>query len=590
MTRSIRLMLLLGAALAIGAQQPAAREDPVLGAMSDELGRARGLRLVSLEVPYYVEYAVHEFESLSMDATLGAVSDVQKSHMRLPRVQVRVGDYKFDNGNYIYSDYTTGTGYDLGAFPLDNDYAAMRQYLWLATDIYYKSALEILARKQAALRNVTVTDQPPDFWKTEPVTMVLPASKKAVDEGVWRSRLRNVSAVFASHPQIIASAADFQVSQGSFYLANSEGTRVRVPEGSAHFQIRASALAADGMTLRDAASFHALDLGDLPGEAELLRAARGVADNLDALLRAPAGEACTGPVMFEPEAAAQLMAEVLGRNFALRRRPVSDPGRQIPFVDSELEGRVGSRVLPEWMDVVDDPTLTQYGGRPLLGFYRIDLEGVVPRPLVLVEKGQLKNYLLTRQPIRGLEGSTGRARLLGGFGANAATFSNLLVRAAETSTLDDLKKKLLDLCRQRNKPYGLLVRKMEFPSSASRADAQRLLASMAQDGAASRVVSLPTLIYRVYAEDGREELVRGLRFKDLSIRSFRDIVAAGGEAALFNYLENGAPFALMGAGSYVAESSVISPGVLFDELQVVRSQQDLPKLPIVAPPPLGAAR
>jgi hypothetical protein len=241
------------------------------------------------------------------------------------------------------------------------------------------------------------------------------------------------------------------------------------------------------------------------------------------------------------------------------------------------------------MDVTDDPTATEWRGRRLFGHYLVDLEGVAPKPLVLVEKGLLKNYLTTRQPVRGAEGSNGRARLLGSFGANAACFGNLFVRASQTATLPDLKKKLIELATQRDKPYGLLVRKMDFPSSASLAEAQRLLAGMAQEGGAQRPVSLPILAYRVYP-DGREELVRGLKFKDLSIRSLRDIQAAGGEPAVFDYLENGAPFALMGATSWVAESSVISPGILFEELQMVKAQDELPKLPIVAPPPLTSAR
>ncbi len=84
--------------------------------------------------------------------------------------------------------------------------------------------------------------------------------------------------------------------------------------------------------------------------------------------------------------------------------------------------------------------------------------------------------------------------------------------------------------------------------------------------------------------------MRGLRFKDLTVRSLRDIVAAGGEPAVFDYLENGAPFALMGAASFVAESSVIAPGILFEELQLARSEEEMPKLPIVPPPPLAVAR
>ncbi len=589
MTRRLLLITCLCLAVRLLAQQGADGGDAVLRALADELERSRSLRVVALEEPYYIEYAIHDAESFTAGATLGAINSARKNRARLPRAQVRVGDYKYDNGNFVYSDYRAAGGYDLGACPLDDNYMALRQYFWLGTDVAYKSALEIIARKRAAQQNVTLTEQLPDLWRAGPVSMFVTGLKRKVDEEAWKARVRSLSSVFAPYGQIISSSVEVQIVQGHYYLVTSEGTRIKTPEGSSHLEVRATALAPDGMTLRDSAGFYAADPDSLPAEQVLRRATEGVAENLAALLKAPVGEAYTGPVLFEPQAAAQLMAELLGRSFTLRRRPVSEPGRAVPFLASDFEGRLGSRVLPEWMDVTDDPTLREWNGRSLLGHYLVDLEGVAPKPLTLVEKGQLRNFLTTRQPVRGAAGTNGRARLRGSFGANAAAFSNLIVRASNTSTLAELKQQLIRLCEQSGKPYGLLVRKMDFPSSASVTEAQRLLARISQDGAAARPVSLPLLAYRVYP-DGREELVRGLRFKDLTVRSLRDILAAGGEPAQFDFLENGATFALMGAGSFVAESSVISPGILIEELQLVKAQDEWPKLPVVAPPSLASAR
>jgi TldD protein len=583
------LIACLGVWLSALAQEAAPGADVVLRALSDELERSRELRVVSLEKPYYIEYGIHDADSFSVSATLGALNSTQKGRVRLPRVQVRVGDYAYDNGNYVYSDYAFGSRYDLGACPVDDNYMAIRQYFWLATDTAYKSALEAIARKRAAQKNVTVADQLPDFSKAQPVTMLVPAPRRKVEEEAWKSRVRDLSALFAPYKGIIGSSAEYFTVQGFYYLVTSEGARLKLPESSQHIQARATALGSDGMLLRDAVGYYALDMDSLPPEAELRRGVASVAGNLEALLRAPVAEPYTGPVLFEPAAAAQLLAELLGRSFAVRRRPVSEPGRSVPFLTSELEGRLGSRILPDWMDVVDDPAATEWRGRRLLGHYVVDLEGVASQPLTLVEKGVLRNYLSTRQPVKGALESNGRARLLGGFGANAASFSNLFVRASQASTLPELKKKLIEIAVQREKPFGLLIRKMDFPSSASVSEVQRLLSAAARDGSSTRPVSLPVLAYRVYP-DGREELVRGLRFKDLNLRSLRDILSAGGEPAVLDYLENGAPFALLGAGSYVAESSVISPGVLFEELQLVQAQDELPRLPIVAPPSAGPAR
>ena len=102
----------------------------------------------------------------------------------------------------------------------------------------------------------------------------------------------------------------------------------------------------------------------------------------------------------------------------------------------------------------------------------------------------------------------------------------------------------------------------------------------------ARPASLPLLVYRVYP-DGKEELVRSLRFRGLSTRSLKDIVAASDENSVFDFIDSNAPFALMGAGSFTTSASVIAPAVLFDELELEPVQEEMPKPPIVPPPPLG---
>jgi hypothetical protein len=188
---------------------------------------------------------------------------------------------------------------------------------------------------------------------------------------------------------------------------------------------------------------------------------------------------------------------------------------------------------------------------------------------------------MTRQPVRGFEGSNGRARLPGNFGAQAAAISNLFISAAETVPAGALKKQLIETIRTRNKPYGVIVRKMDYPSSATFDEARRLL-SGGQSGS-SRPVSMPLLVFKVYP-DGREELVRGLRFRGLNARSFKDIMAAGNDANLFEFLDSNAPFALMDASNYAAETSVVAPSILIDDLELHPMQDEMPKLP-VAPPP-----
>jgi hypothetical protein len=562
---------------------PQATPDPVLRAMRDELSRSRGLKVLSLEAPYFIEYTLEGGDSFEVSASLYGLVSVRRDRFRLPEIKVRVGDYKFDNTDYVGSGYHFGTHYDIERFPLESSYGVMRRFLWLATDSAYKSAVEAISRKRAALNNVAVNQPLDDFAKAEPLKKILEIRRIPLDEDAWIARVRNVSAIFEAYPAVKNSGVELSAVQTVHYYLNSEGAEVRTPDNLIYLLVRAEAQAPDGMVLHDAVVFQSLDFDRMPADPELRERVDALAKSLTARAGAPKGEDYSGPVLFEGTAGAQLFAEVLGRNLALSRRPVMDPGRNTPVQVSELEGSQGARILPEWFDVVDDPTQKEWRGRPLFGSYEVDREGVAPRPLPLVEKGVLKTFLLTRQPAAGFSGSNGRARLPGSFGANGAAISNLFVRATETLPVPDLKKKLIEMCKQRNKPYGLIVRRMDFPSSASLEEIRRLLSNAAQAG--GHAVSAPVLVYKVYP-DGREELVRGLRFRGLNARSLKDILAAGDDNNVFEFLNNQAPFAVIGGAGYVAATCAIAPSVLIDDVELHPLEEELPKLPIVPAPEL----
>jgi PmbA/TldA metallopeptidase C-terminal domain len=566
-------------------QEPAPEPDPLLRAMKDELERSRRLRIISLDLPYFIEYRVADETNYSVNASLGALVASSESSVRIPLVSVRVGDYAFDNTNHIYSEAYSGSRYDPDQLATDGDYVGFRYAFWLATDRAYKTAEDAIARKRSSLKNMNLPDQIPDFSKVPRVETLLPVRTQTVNESLWKDRVVKLSAIFDGYPRVLSSAIEMQISQATNYLVNSEGTVLRTPENLSHIRILARSLAADGTQVRDAQVIQAFDAAGLPAETELHREVTEVADHVTALSQAPAGEAYDGPVLFEAAAAAQLFGQLLGDNLKITRKPIVDAGRNAPYYPSELENRVGSRILPEWMDVVDDPTQTEWHGHTLLGHYLYDIEGVSPTALTLVEKGTLKTFLLTRTPVlKSFDSSNGRARMTGAFGADDPGFGNLFVRATQTIPLPDLKKKLIDLCRERNKPYGMLVRKLDYPSSASIDELRRL----AQSSGSARPASLPLLVYRVYP-DGREELVRSLRFRGASTHSLKDIVAASDETYVFDFIDSNAPLALMGAGSFTTSASVIAPSLLFDELEFEPVQEETPKPPIVPPPPLGGA-
>jgi TldD protein len=560
-------------------------DEVLLRAMRDELQRSKQLAVVAgKDAPYFFSYSLTDAETLRISAANGAVVNVAHSRFRSPDAQVRVGSYDFDNTGHIYSGIYSGSRYD-GNWPLDDDYASFRTELWLSTDRAFKTAVESMARKRASLNNSAASSAEPlpDFSKIAPVVSIGKVSRPKVDEEAWTGRAARLAAVFNNYKDVLSSGMELQLITGPTTLMNSEGTAVRYNDHMFWLYAKAEGQAPDGMLMHDAVSIQSLDLDKFATEADMRKALAEVGENVRALVTAPAAESYSGPVLMEPRAAAQLLAQLLGDNLRVPRRPLSDPGRNVPFTPSEFETRIGGRVLPETFDVIDDATQSSYNGKPLVGFYPFDMEGVPPKPVSVVEKGVLKSFLTTRQPIRGFPVSNGHARLPGSYGSFAAAIGNLFVKSSETSSLADLKKRLIEMTAMRGKPYGMLVRKLDYPYSAGTSDLQSLAQASAQSGGSARPVSPPLLIYRVYP-DGREELVRGLRFRGLTSRALRDILAASSETEMFDFVNVAAPLAILGAGGYLAPASVISPGLLFDELELEPPQDQLPKHPTVPPP------
>ncbi len=558
--------------------------DPVLNAILIEMNRF--LKSVVMgEKPYFVEITVEDAEAFGVSASLGAGFPSSSQRMRPLHVAVRVGGPDFDNTNSIFSDYSSSTRFDSGRLPLDDTPLALRNEIWLALDRTYRTAVEAIGRKRAAIRGITVKDPLPDFWPGQPIQVFDPPSKIKVDREYWTRRVKQLSSVFAADPATTLSSVEFNSSTGLVYTVNTNKTFVRTPDSIAMLWTRGARQAGDGMVVYDGTMLASLDPIALPAEPAQQAAVEQVAKNIRDLAAAPVGEAYTGPVLFEGVAAAQMVAQVWGDQLGVNRKPVAEPGRTLPFMSSDLESRLNARVLPDWASLTDDPALTELGGERLIGHYKVDMEGNAAQRVELVRDGVLKSLLVSRQPVRGIEGPNGHGRMPGNFGVKRPKVSNLLFNAKDGLGVEQLRKKALEEAARTNRPFVLVVRKVDFPSFAPQEELRRIGQRTARAGG-GRPAAPPILVFRLYA-DGREELVRGLRFRGLGIRSFRDLLAAGDRQHVHSYIDNGAPLAMVGAGNYVIGCSVAAPSLLFEEVELEVATDDLTKPPVV-PPPVSA--
>ncbi|HZQ54812.1 MAG TPA: metallopeptidase TldD-related protein [Bryobacteraceae bacterium] len=559
------------------------QNDTQLRAMVDELARAKTIQLSTLEKPYFIQYTSSDSEQAFLRASLGGLLSSSRAHLRQPRLEIRVGDYKFDNTNSIFS----GTP-SLGLLPIDDDYQAIRTELWLSTDGLYKAALDQITRKRNALRDVMEPENTPDLAPAKPVQVIAPPAQLGFNQKRWETIIRDLSAHFCAHPDIATSSVQVRAVSSTYRLANSEGTVVRIPQEFTELEIRTLAIAPDGKHVWNHQFVTVPDPSELPSEQQLTKIVDGVASETDALSKAPAAEDYTGPVLFEGEAAAQLMAQVLTDAARLERKPVAPQGASNPalgMLESVWITRMGSKVAPEWMTIVDDPRQQKFHGTVLAGAYQVDDQGVPAQRVTIVDKGTLKGFLLSREPVGQFNGSNGHGRLPGGFGAEAAVPGNVFVQADQPFSEAKMKARLIDKIKLAGLKYGLIVRRLDFPSTANFEELQSMARQLEKSGY-SRTLNSPILAYRVYP-DGHEELVRGARFREFSARDLRDVDAASDKPYVLNYVTNVSSFNLADSGADVTTSSVICPSLLFESLDLARAEDERAKPPMVPPPPLA---
>jgi len=548
------LAALLGAACVGASAQNAAQstradaeKDPVLKAMLEELDRSMSqLQLKGFEKPFFIQYRVEDVDNFETKAEFGASEGTERSHQRVARITVRVGDYKIDSSG----------GRSDGALQLttlDDDPIALRSALWAATDQAYKNALSALAQKQAELKQVQTPPQADDFSREKPVILLETPLQLKLDESAWVDRVSKHTGLYRTDDLVKATQRDVQYSSGAFHarvtttwLVNSDGTIVRKSMAGFQEGIAVGTQAADGMRLDRSYATTGASINELDSPQEFAKHALELIASLTDLRKAPlVEEEYHGPVLLSSDAGADaLRTLVAGSVTATRPKLGTEARTNGPFASS-----LHARVLPEFVDVVDDPGLRSFAGKSLLGAYDVDDEGVPAQGVKLVNGGRLENYLIGREPVRDFPQSNGHGRA-GITGPPNPAIGVLKVTANEGLTDDELSRKLQDLAKERGLKNAYYVGTLGGDLT-------------------------PRLLYRVIpdgSKDGKRELVRGAVLDDLDQRALRSgVVAVGKDLFVANYFND-------------VPETVLAPALLLEEVTVRRANEKNDKLPFYPPP------
>ena len=174
------------------------------------------------------------------------------------------------------------------------------------------------------------------------------------------------------------------------------------------------------------------------------------------------------------------------------------------------------------------------------------------------------------------------------------TMSNLFFVSSETQSPADLKKKFLDDCKSEKLQYCIVVREMDNPSLSllHQDDFSELLASFG--GGAGTGDRLPLVVYKIYPDDGRMELMRGARIIGLTSRQLRNLEGVGSDEYVYNYMQNqtagfaGTALGAFGSAQSGLPAAVVAPSLLFDEVDVRGARGEPKRLPLLPAPPMTA--
>ena len=512
--------------------------------------------------PYYISYTVYDEHTAVISATLGAITRDQQTVERNLNIDLRVGDYTLDNTHQLRGGGASrASGSGNIPLALADDAGSIRYVLWYHTDRIFKRAVKRLTRIKTNLK-VKVEEEDPsdDFSRQEPSVFHEPPAVFALDREAWVDRLRRISAIARDFPLIHGSSVTIGTYAGTRYMVTSEGTRLQTAQKRYRITLTAGTKADDGMDVSQSFDFNAATPGRLPDDTEITVAFRRVIEQVLALRNAPLAEPYIGPAILSNRASGVFFHEIFGHRIEGHRQKDVTEGQT-------FKKKINQRVLPDFLNVHDDPTIARLCDIDLRGHYLYDDEGAKASRVTLVDSGVLKTFLMSRSPIEGIPQSNGHGRRQSGR-AVVSRQANLIVESTKQAPFDRLRELLIEECNRQGKPYGLVFEDISggFTTTSRR-------------GPQSFKV-LPIVVYRVYPDGRPDELIRGVDIVGTPLTCFERITHTGDDPAVFN--------GSCGAESGWVPVAAVSPSILVSTIEIEKRVRSQNRPPILDPPPMSA--
>jgi TldD protein len=268
--------------------------------------------------------------------------------------------------------------------------------------------------------------------------------------------------------------------------------------------------------------------------------------------KAPNIKPFAGPVILKGKAAAVYIHEVIGHRLEAHRFKIEEDGRT-------FYQKVGEKIAPNWIDIIDDATQTHFHTTPLNGHYTYDDQGVKSKKVELIKDGILKTFLIGKASPNDTLFSNGHSR--GNLNKlPSSRMANTQLIAQKTMDSTTLMKTFKNLIKKSDKNIGYIIYDLSGGFTFT-------------DQTMPQTFKLtPFYLTEYNIKTGKETVVKNADISGTPLVSLNQIIAAGENSSVFN--------GYCGAESGWVPVSSISPDLLFKnmELETQYHEKHLPPL------------
>jgi len=536
-------------------------QDKLTDILEAELKREIAV-LKTQEVPaYYLSYRVDATNGYDISAQFGSLTHSRDSKSKILTITLRVGSPALDNFHPLRDRFDMSSSvYSRVELPVEDDANAIRNIVWKATDEAYRNAVSKFSKVKSNISvKIAEEDKSPDFTLEAPkVYEEKPIKPESMKFNIreWEARTSRYSAEFLKDSAIFYGSSNASYRIERRYFVSSEGDKIVQNFTSCNVAIVGVIKAKDGMEMPLYKTYFAYKPDGLPSDAEMQKKTSEIVSNLTALRNAPVAEPFSGPSLLSAEASGVFFHEIFGHRIEGQRMKSEDDAQT-------FKKKVGEVILPTSLSVYCDPLQRKYEGIDLNGYYQYDDQGSKAEKVNIVENGVLKNFLMSRTPIKGFPKSNGHGRAMAGM-QPVTRQSNLIIETNLPKTTQELRAEVIRLAKAQKLDYGYIFQEVTggFTSTGRYSP--------------SSFNVTPTLVYRIYTDGRPDELVRGVDLIGTPLSMFSQIDMAGGGKGVFN--------GTCGAESGGVPVSCCSPMILVKLIETQKKSKSQ-ELPYILPRP-----